>query len=347
MRLGKAERRACDQIAALAGLNFGPQLTLTEVALALGRGPLKAASSIVAIGQADMALQWSFSDLPAFDEHVWRYFARLGRIDRIKRAAARAVAEASTMPILSTADFPQLTRRTTIYRELMVPCGIEHILRILVPAPGPVLYSFAFGRPRKAATFTAREKAFALHLMPLLHRAASACAASAAVEADSDVDEAFLLFGRPDASPESTPGSDQILRLAGGGGADGREAGLAIATALARTGGARELDNAFGHFSFRAQPLGQPARRTVVAVERAIPAAAMALRRAAQLDLPLRQMELAARIAAGATLEEAAASMSLSLNTARNYSRLIYARLGLDGRDALSRILTSGAEARA
>ena len=191
--------------------------------------------------------------------------------------------------------------------------------------------------------FRSADKTLAMRVLPLLRRAASAAGAAARPgQAESDAGEAFLLFGQPARAPDATPGADQLLRLAGGGGPGGRNAGLAVAEGLVREGGAREIGNAFGTFSFRAQALGQPARRTVVAVQRAIPAAAIAVRQAARLDLPLRQMELAARIAGGATLEEAAAGLRLSLNTARNYTRLIYARLGLDGREALTRALTAG-----
>jgi DNA-binding CsgD family transcriptional regulator len=347
MRRGKPARQVFEHIQALAGLACGPQIALTEAALALG-GALAARSSVVAIGRADLALRWSFSDAPGFDEHVWPYFERLGRIDKIRRAAAQALDLAAQMPVLSTADFPVLTRRTTIYRELMVPSGVEHILRLLVPAADETVYSFAFGRARRERPFAGPDKALALEALPLLRACAESGAGAGPAEAFSE--EAFLLFGPPGLPAQGTPLASQWLRLAGGGAADGHAAGMALAAAAASAAAEdpagtalRQAANGFGTFELRAQRLGGGATgattRTVVALRRAIPADAFALRNCARLQLPLRQMELAARLARRATVEQAAAELGLRPVTARNYARLIYARLGVTSREELGRVL--------
>ena len=54
-------------------------------------------------------------------------------------------------------------------------------------------------------------------------------------------------------------------------------------------------------------------------------------------DLPLREAELALALADGRTLAEAAAAMGLTLETVRNYSKRLYAKLGVRGQPGLVR----------
>ena len=65
----------------------------------------------------------------------------------------------------------------------------------------------------------------------------------------------------------------------------------------------------------------------------------------AQLSgLPRREAELALRLSQGRSIAEAAADMGLTLETVRNYSKRIYAQLGLRGQADLVRyVFESGA----
>ena len=60
------------------------------------------------------------------------------------------------------------------------------------------------------------------------------------------------------------------------------------------------------------------------------------------MDFPLRQMEMASRLAGGATVEPTGAGLGLKPSTARNYIRLIYARLGVADCEGLTRALAGG-----
>jgi len=64
-----------------------------------------------------------------------------------------------------------------------------------------------------------------------------------------------------------------------------------------------------------------------------------ALRLAHLFDLPRREAELAMALADGQTLAEAADDMGLTLETARNYSKKIYARTGVRGQADLVRLI--------
>jgi len=61
-------------------------------------------------------------------------------------------------------------------------------------------------------------------------------------------------------------------------------------------------------------------------------------------DLPQREAELAVALADGRSIAEAASAMGLTLETARNYSKRLYAKLGVSGQAQLVRlVLRSGA----
>ncbi|SFG06036.1 DNA-binding transcriptional regulator, CsgD family [Novosphingobium sp. CF614] len=56
-------------------------------------------------------------------------------------------------------------------------------------------------------------------------------------------------------------------------------------------------------------------------------------------DLPLREAELAMALADGHSIAEAAGAMGLTLETARNYSKRLYAKLGVRGQAELVRLV--------
>ncbi|MCJ2181641.1 helix-turn-helix transcriptional regulator [Novosphingobium sp. 1949] len=58
--------------------------------------------------------------------------------------------------------------------------------------------------------------------------------------------------------------------------------------------------------------------------------------------LPRREAELALRLAEGLTIAEAAEAMGLTVETARNYSKRIYAKLGVSGKAQLVRLVLQG-----
>jgi DNA-binding CsgD family transcriptional regulator len=61
-------------------------------------------------------------------------------------------------------------------------------------------------------------------------------------------------------------------------------------------------------------------------------------------DLPRREAELAVALADGLSLSDAAQQMGLTIETARNYSKRLYAKLGVSGQAQLVRlVLNSGA----
>lgn len=60
-------------------------------------------------------------------------------------------------------------------------------------------------------------------------------------------------------------------------------------------------------------------------------------------DLPRREAELAVLLADGQSIAEAATTMGLSLETARNYSKRLYAKLGVSGQAQLVRLVQRSA----
>ncbi len=64
-----------------------------------------------------------------------------------------------------------------------------------------------------------------------------------------------------------------------------------------------------------------------------------ASRLARAFDLPLREAELAMALADGLSIAEAAETMGLRLETARNYSKRLYAKLGVRGQAELVRLV--------
>ena len=56
-------------------------------------------------------------------------------------------------------------------------------------------------------------------------------------------------------------------------------------------------------------------------------------------DLPPREAALAIALNEGQTIAEAAASMGLTIETARNYSKRLYAKLGVRGQPELVRLV--------
>lgn len=62
-------------------------------------------------------------------------------------------------------------------------------------------------------------------------------------------------------------------------------------------------------------------------------------RLASAFNLPLREAELAMALADGLSITEAADTMGLSLETARNYSKRLYAKLGVRGQAELVRLV--------
>jgi len=73
-----------------------------------------------------------------------------------------------------------------------------------------------------------------------------------------------------------------------------------------------------------------PNARTATSVERL----------ASLFDLPRREAELAVALNEGQSIAEAAAAMGLTLETARNYSKRIYAKLGVRGQAELVRLVS-------
>ncbi|MBT0669588.1 helix-turn-helix transcriptional regulator [Novosphingobium profundi] len=59
-------------------------------------------------------------------------------------------------------------------------------------------------------------------------------------------------------------------------------------------------------------------------------------------ELPRREAELALKLAQGLTIAEAARAMGLTVETARNYSKRIYAKLGVRGKAELVRLVLEG-----
>ena len=68
----------------------------------------------------------------------------------------------------------------------------------------------------------------------------------------------------------------------------------------------------------------------------------VAARLARSFSLPPREAELAASLSAGLSIAETASAMGLTLETARNYSKRIYARMGVHGQAALMRKVYEG-----
>jgi len=60
-------------------------------------------------------------------------------------------------------------------------------------------------------------------------------------------------------------------------------------------------------------------------------------------DLPLREAELAVLLADGHSIAESAETMGLTLETARNYSKRLYAKLGVSGQPQLVRLVQRSA----
>jgi DNA-binding CsgD family transcriptional regulator len=91
---------------------------------------------------------------------------------------------------------------------------------------------------------------------------------------------------------------------------------------------------------------GRPAP-AVIALCRFPPA--LSLERAQRLAelhaLPRREAELAIRVSGGASIAEAAEDMGLTLETARNYTKRIYARLGVRGQAELATLVCTGGAA--
>ena len=59
-------------------------------------------------------------------------------------------------------------------------------------------------------------------------------------------------------------------------------------------------------------------------------------------DLPPREAELALRVSEGRSIAEAAEEMGLTVETARNYSKQLYARLGVRGQAELAALVCTG-----
>nr|WP_260927936.1 LuxR C-terminal-related transcriptional regulator [Novosphingobium sp. 9] len=80
---------------------------------------------------------------------------------------------------------------------------------------------------------------------------------------------------------------------------------------------------------------GDPDAALLLSAEGELDLARAARRLAVLHGLPPREAQLAAAMAAGQSIAEAGAAMGLTLETARNYSKRIYARLGVSGQPAL------------
>lgn len=78
-----------------------------------------------------------------------------------------------------------------------------------------------------------------------------------------------------------------------------------------------------------------------------LPARAGAERLARAFDLPAREAELAMALADGQSIAEAARAMGLTLETARNYSKRLYAKLGVRGQAELVRAVYESSAALA
>lgn len=96
--------------------------------------------------------------------------------------------------------------------------------------------------------------------------------------------------------------------------------------------------NDVGHAGLKA-----PAMLAVYRLQRT-PSPARAQRLAHLFDLPPREAELALAVAEGLSIAEAAKAMGLTVETARNYSKRVYAKLGVSGQAQLvRRVCESGA----
>lgn len=86
---------------------------------------------------------------------------------------------------------------------------------------------------------------------------------------------------------------------------------------------------------------GMPQRAMLVLCRLPNARTAESVERLAQLfDLPRREAELAVALNEGQSIAEAAESMGLTLETARNYSKRLYAKLGVRGQAELVRLVS-------
>jgi DNA-binding CsgD family transcriptional regulator len=192
----------------------------------------------------------------------------------------------------------------------------------------------------------------------LPHLTAAAAPATREVGDCAPDGAAYILFGALGDPRDMTPRADQFLRMAGGGGRQGGVIGLRMASCVVQkvlSEGSEDIatveaHGTFGSFEVSAQRIGtidgRDGPRALVGVRRSVPRDLIALRTCARLDMPLRQMELAARLALRVTLDQAALDLDLKPATARSYTRLIYTRLGISGRDELTRALSAARPAQ-
>jgi len=107
-----------------------------------------------------------------------------------------------------------------------------------------------------------------------------------------------------------------------------------------------QLTNAWGAFTFRAYWLGGAARQSGpligIAVERLEPLALKFWRRAEQLPLSGREIDVCLPLALGRSRAEIADRLGVSEHTAINHCRNIYAKLGVQSRAELAERLNTG-----
>jgi DNA-binding CsgD family transcriptional regulator len=240
---------------------------------------------------------------------------------------------------------------SAIHEAFCEPLEIGNLLRAVVRADGRPLAVMELCGHRSEDAFSRRDEALLRSVLPYLAHAMTVEHAAAERWIEHG-DEGVVIVDRAGHVQHADHMARHLLFLAVGGGSVRQGAG-AVRELLARllrqfdqsitrpvpAPASMQIDNRWGSFSLRAHDLGEtpssPGPFVAVRIRRRIPLTLRLLNGLRRLPLSERQKQVCLLVCRGLTLKEIAREMAIGVATVDDYLRVIYQRLGVNGREGL------------